>query len=61
MEKDYLDEREAAEYLNRSVFTLQQWRHRKQGPAYYKDGNGGIRYKVADMRLWAESEKVENK
>ena len=60
MEKEYLDEREAASYLNRSVVTLQQWRHRKQGPAYYKDGNGRIRYVVADLQAWAESERVES-
>ena len=53
METKWLTEKEAADYLGRSVITLQQWRWRANyGPKYYRDPKGGIRYLAADLDEW---------
>ena len=45
------NERQAAEHLNLSVRTLQQWRYRGCGPRYVKLG-GAIRYRPEDLDAW---------
>jgi hypothetical protein len=60
MEREYLDEHEAAETLGRAVLTVQQWRFKKVGPAYFRDSRGGIRYKKEDLIKFMETERVEN-
>lgn len=40
--------KKAAEFLNVSIFTLNDWRSKKRGPHYVKDG-GAIRYCKKDL------------
>jgi len=54
-----LREKEAAELLNVTQTTLQTWRSRKTGPPYVKLGTGGIRYKEADLEVWASVTDVD--
>ena len=37
---------------------LAQWRHKKQGPAYYRLGRK-IVYRGVDLNAWAEANKIE--
>jgi len=52
-----MTEREAAEYLGLSVYTLQQWRFRGQKPDYLKLGKA-VRYREADLVAFIESCRV---
>jgi len=52
----YIKEKEAAEILGRSVSTLRVWRTHKQGPRFFKDGLGGIRYAKADLEAFIRGE-----
>jgi len=52
-----MTEREAAEYLGLSVYTLQQWRFRGQKPDYLKLGKA-VRYREADLEAFIESCRV---
>lgn len=49
------DERSAAVFLGRSRRTLQAWRARKCGPAYYDAG--GILYAEEDLLAWLRSRR----
>ena len=53
-DRRFLNEREAAEFLNLSVRTLQQWRWRGQGPNFQKWGRS-VRYAVAELDRFATS------
>jgi len=55
MEKRYLDETEAAAYLNREASTLRAWRTRGTGPAYIKDPAGGVHYTMESLDAWINS------
>lgn len=56
-----LSEREAAAYLGvRSERTLQDWRHRKIGPAYSKLGRRVV-YDLADLDAFLAAGRVEPK
>lgn len=46
-----LDERQVAETLNLSVFTLQRWRVKGRGPAFAKLGSA-VRYRRGDVDAW---------
>lgn len=46
-----LTEDQAAEYLQLPVRTLQMWRYRKEGPAYFKLGHA-VRYRVEHLEEW---------
>ncbi|MGB5217367.1 MAG: helix-turn-helix domain-containing protein [Smithella sp.] len=48
-----LTEKEAAELLNVKPETLQTWRSNRTGPPFVKFKTGGIRYKEADLEVWA--------
>ena len=57
MEK-LLTEKEAAELLNVKSVTLQTWRSNRIGPPFVKFKTGGIRYKEADLEIWASVTNV---
>ncbi len=45
------NEHEAAEFLNLSVKTLQQWRHLCKPPIYVKFGRS-VRYRLGDLQAF---------
>jgi predicted DNA-binding transcriptional regulator AlpA len=51
---EFLNDVGAARFLSIPVPTLRRWRHEKRGPKFYKLENRLVRYKVADLRDWAE-------
>ena len=57
IEDRYISVAEAAEFLTVSRPTLDNWRHAKYGPPYYRIG-GRIAYKIKDLRQWAEARLV---
>jgi len=58
-DRDYMDrlmsERDAADYLNVSMRTLQGWRLKGGGPVYVKVGTKSIRYRRRDLAAWTEA------
>ena len=50
---------EAAEVCRTTPGTLEQWRHRGEGPQFVKLGRA-VRYRRADLDAWIES-RVQNK
>ena len=55
-----LSEREAGEYLGLSQRTLQEWRLKRQGPAYLKLGRR-IAYDIADLDTFMSANRIEPK
>jgi hypothetical protein len=55
-----LSEKEAADYLNRSPYTLRDWRERGVGPPYYRLV-GSIVYSKAELDAFLESCRVDPK
>ena len=56
-----LRERDAALYLNVSVYWLQRMRWLKRGPDFVRAGGPGgraIRYRACDLRRWIEENIV---
>ena len=53
-----LSEREAAEYLGRSPYTLRDWREKKIGPPYYRLV-GSIVYSKNELDAFLESCRVD--
>lgn len=51
-EKELMNTREAAAYLNVSTATLTSWRSRGIGPPYRKHG-GRVVYARIDLRTWS--------
>jgi len=49
----HLTTREAADFLNLSPKTLQNWRIQKRGPAFRKYENGSVRYDLRTLQKWA--------
>jgi predicted DNA-binding transcriptional regulator AlpA len=58
MEKQIVNERQAAQYLGLSVKTLQAWRWRGTGPRYVKM-NKAVRYRLGDLDAFTESNVVD--
>ena len=54
-ENDILTEKETADYLRVKPSLLQQWRHRKKGPAYVKL-EGSIRYRLEDLLEYCDKQ-----
>lgn len=53
---------EAAELLGLNVGTLQNYRWLGRGPRFFhlgKGGSGVVRYRMEDLRAWAERNPVE--
>lgn len=57
--KKYYNEREAAEFLVRTIATLRNWRYLGKGPRYLTDAHGGIRYDINDLEAWVHGEDNE--
>ncbi len=51
-------EKEAAEYLKVSVFTLRNWRHQHTGPCYSKLGKPVV-YLKSDLNLYISQNRVD--
>lgn len=49
---------EAARFLSISPRTLEQWRRKRRGPAYYKVGRL-VRYLLADLIQFQEANRIE--
>ncbi len=52
---EYLDTKQAAEWLGLSPRTLEGLRHRGGGPLYKKWGPKLVRYAISDLRAWADT------
>jgi len=50
------DERFAAAYLGVDFETVRGWRKRRTGPPWKKINGKLIRYSLADLRAWVESQ-----
>ncbi len=59
MESDMLNEREAAEIIGVSRFTMNGWRHRRTGPSWISISARCVRYRRADLLAWLEARRVE--
>ncbi len=53
-----LDERQAARFFSVSSEALRAWRRRGKGPRFYKIGGHLVRYSVADLVAWKESQQA---
>jgi excisionase family DNA binding protein len=49
-----LTQRQAAEYLNVSITTLQRWRRKGIGPPSIRLPNGYLRFRRSDLDTWLE-------
>ena len=56
MDDKLLTEKQAAEFLNIGLRTLQRFRYAGEGPVFYQVG-GAIRYSMDDLRTWLEQNK----
>jgi hypothetical protein len=61
MEKYRLTEAQAAEHLGRKATTLAQWRHRRQGPRFFRptDGTSKVLYSLEDLEAWVLSRVID--
>jgi hypothetical protein len=55
----YLNDVQAANYLNLAKQTLRNWRLLSKGPAYSRAGRA-IRYSVDDLRAFMDQNRVSN-
>ncbi|WP_442866909.1 helix-turn-helix transcriptional regulator [Actinomyces sp. B33] len=53
-----LSTEQAGEYLAVSPDTLRTWRCRGRGPAYVAVSARNVRYRVEDLRAWADAHLV---
>ena len=60
MPDDFLSEKEAADYLGRSIHCLRDWRQRGTGPGFFRMV-GGISYSQRDLDAFIASCRVEPK
>ncbi|HWG01096.1 MAG TPA: helix-turn-helix domain-containing protein [Trebonia sp.] len=49
---------EVAEFLQKPVKTVAEWRSKGRGPRYFKLDNGHIRYDWGDVRAWLADQAV---
>lgn len=59
LEKEFVDEHAAAEFLGLKVGTLRSMRCYHKGPPYVKAGRRYVRYGVEDLREWMNRHRVE--
>lgn len=55
---DLVPQDEAAAYIARPARTLEQWRHRGEGPAYVKVGRA-VRYSRRDLDAWLAANRID--
>jgi predicted DNA-binding transcriptional regulator AlpA len=48
-----------AEATGIPVCTWSRWRSQGKSPTYYKIGDRAVRYRVADVRAWLATSRVE--
>jgi len=58
MSADLLTPEQAAAKLAINPKTLAQWRYRGEGPTFVKLGKRAVRYDIADLDAWIESQKA---
>lgn len=56
----HLNEKQVADYLGLSVKTLQGYRVKGGGPEFFKFGPKMVRYRLDDIKKWAENRKKKN-
>lgn len=54
MQKEYINEKDAARFLGLCVQTLRNWRGLGKGPKYAKIGRC-VRYQLSDLKAYAEA------
>ncbi len=57
--ENFMNDREAAEFLRLSPQTLRNWRTQSKGPVYIKAGRA-IRYAMEDLRAYMNQNRVDN-
>lgn len=60
MDKKFLTEREAAEYLRLSPKTLRRWRKAGAGPRFVRIGGTAIRYSTTEIESFVATEGSEH-
>jgi len=58
-QRQLLTTEQAAEFLNRPVRTLEDWRYRGGGPPFVKMGRA-VRYRPSDLEEWVDTRTVES-
>ena len=53
-----LNTKQAATFINLSVWSLQTYRSRGIGPSYFRDDRGRIRYAIGDLKAYQRRERV---
>ena len=58
---EWLSKEQAAEHLKVKPRTLEDWRHRRRGPAFYRPGGdrGRVLYRVEDLDAYVAAARVE--
>jgi DNA-binding transcriptional MerR regulator len=59
-EPELWTQKETAERLRRSVFTLERWRRQGLGPPWVRVGNRPM-YRPADVRRWLDEQGQERR
>jgi hypothetical protein len=59
IQSPYLDQEAAAAYMTLSPRTLEKFRVRGDGPAYFKIGKR-VLYKVEDLIKWVEAKRYQS-
>ena len=54
-----LNTKQAAKHTNLSVWSLQTYRARGVGPAYFRDDRGRIRYSIGDLNAYLRRRRVD--
>ena len=60
LEERYLTPKEASDLLGISRRTLDRFRTRNSGPAYYKFGNR-VRYRIEDLDAWTARYRINKR
>ncbi len=55
-----MSEREAAKYFGVSDEALRVWRRRGMGPKFYRIGGKLVRYRLADLLDWQETQRYDS-
>ena len=55
-EIELLNESQVAQKLGVSIATVRRWRVLKVGPRFRKIGSASVRYALADLKAWVESQ-----